>query len=88
MAKALDYIRSFGKPDMTYSVALRTMVLCAAEPKKDLLVIRQNVKWLEATQLAEWHQCHPGSQGNVGLFRAAGRAGGQFEHAVRDAGAQ
>ena len=25
------------------------MVLCAAEPKKDMLLIRRNVKWLEAT---------------------------------------
>ncbi|MCU0959008.1 MAG: DUF4159 domain-containing protein [Pirellulaceae bacterium] len=49
--RALDYLRKFDKPDMTYSVALRTMALCAAEPKKDLLLIRQNVKWLEVTQL-------------------------------------
>ncbi len=49
--KALDYLRSFDKPEMTYSVALRTMVLCAGDPKKDLLVIRRNVKWLEAIQL-------------------------------------
>ncbi len=49
--KGLDYLRSFEKPEMTYSVALRTMVLCAADPKKDLLVIRRNVKWLEAIQL-------------------------------------
>ena len=53
MVKALDYIRSFNAPDMTYSVALRTMVLCAAEPKKDLLTIRGNVKWLEAAQLTD-----------------------------------
>ena len=35
MARALDYLRSFDKPQMTYSVALRTMVFCLAEPKKD-----------------------------------------------------
>jgi hypothetical protein len=51
--KGLDYLRSFEKPEMTYSVALRTMVLCAADPKKDLLVIRRNVKWLEAIQLKD-----------------------------------
>ncbi len=53
IALALDYIRSFGKPDTTYSVSLRTMVLCAAEPKKDLLTIRQNVAWLESLQLTD-----------------------------------
>ena len=53
VAQALDYIRSFGKPDTIYSVSLRTMVLCAAEPKKDLLTIRQNVAWLESLQLTD-----------------------------------
>lgn len=53
VALALDYIRSFGKPEKTYSVSLRTMVLCAAEPKKDLLTIRQNVAWLESLQLTD-----------------------------------
>ncbi len=51
VARALDYLRSFDKPQMTYSVALRTMVFCLAEPKKDQLLIRQNVKWLEGTQI-------------------------------------
>lgn len=51
VARALDYLRKFDRPDMTYAVALRTMAFCAAEPKKDLLQIRQNTKWLEATQL-------------------------------------
>lgn len=53
VALALDYIRSFNKPDTTYSVSLRTMVLCAAEPKKDLLTIRQNAAWLESLQLTD-----------------------------------
>ena len=52
VARALDYLRGFDKPEKTYSVALRTMVYCLAEPKKDQLLIRQNVRWLEGTQLA------------------------------------
>ncbi len=51
VAKALDYLRAIDRPAMTYSVALRTMVFCQAEPKKDRLLIRQNVKWLQATQI-------------------------------------
>jgi hypothetical protein len=53
VAQALDYLRGFGKPDTVYSVSLRTMVLCAAEPKKDLLTIRQNAAWLEQMQLTD-----------------------------------
>jgi len=48
--KALTYLRKL-KPTMTYSVSLQTMVLCAAEPKRDLLTIRRNVDWLEDRQL-------------------------------------
>jgi hypothetical protein len=51
--RALTYLRSFDRPEMTYSVALRTMVFCAAEPHKDRLIIRRNVKWLEALQLTK-----------------------------------
>ncbi|MFW6169716.1 MAG: DUF4159 domain-containing protein [Planctomycetota bacterium] len=53
VARALDYLRTFDQPKMTYSVALRTMVFCAAEPQKDMFLIRQNTKWLEATQITE-----------------------------------
>jgi hypothetical protein len=49
---ALAYLRTV-KPAQTYVVSLQTMVFCAAHPKKDLLLIRRNVKWLEATQLDE-----------------------------------
>jgi hypothetical protein len=63
VAKALDYLRGFDKPDMTYSVALRTMVLCAAEPKKDLLVIRQNVAWLQQSQLTDGPAANRGRKG-------------------------
>jgi hypothetical protein len=47
--QALAYLRGL-EPDKTYTVALQTMALCAAEPKRDLLRIRRNVQWLEAHQ--------------------------------------
>jgi hypothetical protein len=50
LAKSLKYLRGLG-PTQTYVVALQTMVLCAAEPRKDLLLIQRNVKWLEETQV-------------------------------------
>ena len=49
--QALEYLRSIGLPDKTYAVALQTMAFCAAEPERDLLLIRRNVAWLEHTQL-------------------------------------
>ncbi len=49
---ALRHLRSNAmKPEMTYATSLQTMVFCAAEPKKDLLLIRRNAKWLEETQI-------------------------------------
>ena len=47
--KALNYLRAI-KPERTYVVSLQAMVLCAAEPKRDLPLIRRNVRWLESTQ--------------------------------------
>lgn len=51
MQKALAYLRALGDPHTTYGTALQTMVFCAAEPKKDLLLIRRNVQWLEGAQI-------------------------------------
>lgn len=48
--KALAYLRN-QKPTETYEAALQTMVLCAAEPKKDILIIRRNAAWFESTQI-------------------------------------
>ncbi|HEX3871557.1 MAG TPA: DUF4159 domain-containing protein [Pirellulales bacterium] len=48
--KVLTLLRKTKLP-MTYSLSLQTMVLCAAEPKKDQLLIRSNVRWLEEQQL-------------------------------------
>src|SRR3954468_9801347 len=50
--QSLNYLRGL-ELDKTYSVALQTMVLCAATPKQDMLRITRNVKWLEAPQIKE-----------------------------------
>jgi hypothetical protein len=47
--RALDYLRSVNVNE-TYTVALHTMVLCAAAPKKELITIQKHVEWLEAAQ--------------------------------------
>ena len=53
LQRALDYLRSIERPTMTYAAALRTMAFCAAEPERDLVLIRQNAAWLESTQNKE-----------------------------------
>ena len=50
--RALGYLRS-NQFNKTYSVALHTMVLCTAEPKRDRLLIEKNVAWLEKQQIKE-----------------------------------
>jgi hypothetical protein len=50
LQRALSYLRKL-RPKATYVVALQTMVFCRAEPKADLLRIRENVKWLESMQI-------------------------------------
>ncbi|HWA98678.1 MAG TPA: prenyltransferase/squalene oxidase repeat-containing protein, partial [Pirellulales bacterium] len=49
--KALIVLRKPQSKRMTYTISLQTMVLCAAEPNKDKLLIRQNVRWLEEQQI-------------------------------------
>src|ERR1700752_2859956 len=44
VSRALDYLRGI-IPEKTYVVALQTMVLCAAQPQKDMLRINRNVRW-------------------------------------------
>ena len=51
MQKAMDYVRKPKRPLRTYSVALQTMVLCAADPERDRLQIRENVAWLQQSQV-------------------------------------
>ena len=71
--KAISYLRGL-ELDKTYSVALQTMALCAAEPKKDMLLIRRNVQWLEAHQIKEgprkgcWSYPGPGGDNSNAQF--------------------
>lgn len=48
--RALIHLRK-SRLEHTYCVALQTMVFCQAEPKKDLLLISRNVKWLQSRQV-------------------------------------
>lgn len=50
---ALSYLRKLDNPRMTYCTALQTMVFCTATPKKDRLLIRRNVAWIENTQIKQ-----------------------------------
>jgi hypothetical protein len=71
--QALNYLRGLD-PDKTYTISLQTMVLCAAEPKRDLLRIRRNVQWLEAHQNKEgprkgaWSYPGPGGDNSNAQF--------------------
>lgn len=64
---ALKYLRGL-ELDKTYTVALQTMVLAAAEPKRDMALIGRNVRWLEQTQVQEGPRkgawSYPGSGGD------------------------
>ncbi len=46
----LRHIRAHKKPSKTYEAALQVMVLCAAEPTKDMAQIKENVEWLVKVQ--------------------------------------
>jgi hypothetical protein len=50
VVRALSHLRGI-KPTMTYAASLQIMAFAAAEPKKDLLLIRRNAKWLEDNQV-------------------------------------
>ena len=73
VARSLTYLRSM-EPDKTYVVALQTMVLCAAEPKKDMVTIERNVRWLESHQINEadhdgaWSYPGPGGDNSNSQF--------------------
>ncbi len=65
--QALAHLRTL-ELDKTYTVSLQTMVLAAAEPKRDMLQIRRNVSWLESHQIREGPQkgawSYPGPGGD------------------------
>ena len=77
------------KPTKTYSVALRTMVLCAAEPQRDQLLIQEYVRWLESTQLPNGSWSYPSAGGDnsnsqfaVLALHEAERAGAKVDPAT------
>jgi hypothetical protein len=71
--KALVTLRAL-ELDKTYTVSLQTMVLCAAEPRKDMMKIRNNVQWLESHQIREgprkgaWSYPGPGGDNSNAQF--------------------
>lgn len=71
--KALVYLRGL-KLERTYVVALQTMVFAAAQPKKDMLLIDRNVRWLESKQVTEadrkgaWSYPGPGGDNSNSQF--------------------
>src|SRR3954469_11053240 len=71
--RAVAYLRGV-ELDKTYSVSLQTMVLCAAEPKRDMLLIRRNAQWLESHQLKDgprkgaWSYPGPGGDNSNSQF--------------------
>ena len=65
MKKALRYLRSV-RPDSTYAVSLQTMVLCQAEPKRDLPLIMQNVAKLQKYQKGEGPRKGAWNYGSMG----------------------
>ncbi len=86
--KALTNLRKL-KPTKTYSVALQTMALCAAEPRRDQILIQKNVRWLESNQLPEGLWSYPGAGGDnsnsqfaVLALHEAERAGAQVDPAT------
>jgi hypothetical protein len=70
---ALDYLRGL-ELDKTYTVSLQTMVLAEAEPKKDMLRIGRNVRWLELHQIKDgpkkgaWSYPGPGGDNSNAQF--------------------
>jgi hypothetical protein len=50
LKKSLEYLRAL-EPAKTYSVALQTMALCAADPRRDLGIIQKNATWLSRVQI-------------------------------------
>jgi len=90
--KALAFLRKM-KRKKTYCVALQTMALCAATPRRDALLIQENVRWLEENQntrddrSGSWSYPGPGgdnsnSQFAVLALHEAQRAGAQVDPAT------
>lgn len=73
IVKALEYLREL-KLERTYVVSLQTMVFAAAEPKRDMVLINRNVRWLESNQVTAadrkgaWSYPGPGGDNSNSQF--------------------
>lgn len=67
--ESLRFLRKLPQ-DKTYVVSLQTMVFAAAQPRRDLPLIQENVHWLEQTQIKE------GERAGSWTYPVAGRVGG------------
>ena len=71
--EGIAYLRGL-ELDKTYTISLQTMVLCAAKPQEDMLIIRRNVKWLEDHQIKDgprkgcWSYPGPGGDNSNAQF--------------------
>ncbi len=75
VSKGIAYLNDL-EPDKTYTVSLQTMVFCAADPKKDMLTIGRNVKWLEEHQVKDGQR--KGAWSYPGVGDAADNSNSQF----------
>jgi hypothetical protein len=76
--RALSYLRGLGEPSATYTAALQIMAFCAADPKKDLLLIRRNAEWLAATQIVGGPAAGSWTYGRVGKAGSGDNSNSQF----------
>jgi hypothetical protein len=76
--RALSYLRGLGEPSATYTAALQIMAFCAADPKKDLLLIRRNAEWLAETQIAAGPAAGSWTYGRVGKAGFGDNSNSQF----------
>ena len=51
--QSLEQLRSMDNLRMVYARSLVTMVLCAADPKRDRLQIKEHVRWLQEAQVTQ-----------------------------------
>ncbi len=60
IVRAVEHLRSL-EPKMTYATSLQTMVFCALGEKRDIPLIRDNVRWLESAQITRLSDRRHGS---------------------------
>jgi hypothetical protein len=75
--RSLTYLRAYA-PETTYTFSLQTMAFAAAEPKKDLLLIKRNAKWLENQQIKDGPRAGMWSYPNPGAPNRGDNSNSQF----------